>query len=118
MVIVRSHALIPLALITANVGMATRWTMIAPALVSHLTNNYYSVNFAVGHYSELLFVVITTFIVIDVNECLTDNGGCTHQCNNTVGSYYCSCWNGYELSSDNHTCIGKYTNRSSYLYTV
>ena len=51
----------------------------------------------------------TTFfvIILDVNECLTDNGGCTHQCNNTIGSYNCSCWNGYELSSDNHNCIGK-----------
>ena len=57
MVIVHSHALTLLALITVSVGMATRWTTKAPALVSHLTN-YSSVNFAVGRYSELLFVVI------------------------------------------------------------
>ena len=47
------------------------------------------------------------YIALDIDECLTDNGGCTQKCNNTVGSYDCSCWNGYELSSDKHTCTGK-----------
>lgn len=42
----------------------------------------------------------------DVNECLTDNGGCMQICINTVGSYRCACGNGYELANDNHTCTG------------
>ena len=58
---------------------------------------------------ESLNLCILLIIFIDVDECLTDNGGCTHQCNNDIGSYNCSCWDGYELSSDNHTCIGKCT---------
>lgn len=28
-------------------------------------------------------------------------------CNNVVGSYSCSCTEGYELQSDNITCMGE-----------
>ena len=45
----------------------------------------------------------------DINECQTDNGGCTQTCDNIDGSYQCSCWDGYELTSDGHTCIGEST---------
>ena len=44
--------------------------------------------------------------IVDINECQIDNGGCSQLCNNTVGSYNCSCISGYELTDDNHTCIG------------
>ena len=43
----------------------------------------------------------------DINECLTNNGGCHHNCHNSVGSYSCSCNNGYQLNSDGHTCEGR-----------
>ena len=43
----------------------------------------------------------------DINECQTDNGGCTQTCDNTDGSYRCSCWDGYELASDGHNCTGE-----------
>uniref|UniRef100_A0A8K9WPC7 Vitamin K-dependent protein S n=1 Tax=Oncorhynchus mykiss TaxID=8022 RepID=A0A8K9WPC7_ONCMY len=33
----------------------------------------------------------------DVNECNKRNGGCDHECNNTMGSYHCSCRRGYML---------------------
>ena len=33
--------------------------------------------------------------------------GCTQICNNTSGGFTCSCNTGYELSSDNKTCIRK-----------
>ncbi|KAJ8255708.1 hypothetical protein COCON_G00195720 [Conger conger] len=39
----------------------------------------------------------------DINECDKKNGGCDHECNNTVGSYRCSCGPGYTLV-DRHTC--------------
>ena len=45
-------------------------------------------------------------VVLDIDECETKNGGCTQSCNNTAGSYYCSCLIGYELANDNHTCDG------------
>jgi len=38
-----------------------------------------------------------SFLPIDVNECLTNNGGCNAhaQCTNTIGSYNCTCIPGY-----------------------
>ena len=57
----------------------------------------------ISHLQLYLYV-----IVVDVDECLTDNGGCTQTCNNIDGSYQCSCQDGYQLDSDDHTCIGMY----------
>ncbi|XP_024946338.1 uncharacterized protein LOC107272587 isoform X2 [Cephus cinctus] len=43
---------------------------------------------------------------IDVNECATDNGGCQEVCENTEGSFFCSC-DGDEkaLTPDGKSCI-------------
>ena len=44
----------------------------------------------------------------DVDECLTDNAGCSHSCTNTPGGYRCSCPDpDLTLSADNHTCKGR-----------
>ena len=43
----------------------------------------------------------------DIDECLTNNGGCAQNCTNTIGSYYCSCNKSYVLGSDGHACNGK-----------
>ncbi|XP_062302780.1 growth arrest-specific protein 6 isoform X1 [Osmerus eperlanus] len=40
---------------------------------------------------------------IDVDECGKRNGGCDHGCNNTLGSYRCSCHHGYTLVG-RHMC--------------
>ena len=48
-----------------------------------------------------------SFNILDINECLTDNGGCTQTCDNTDGFYQCSCLNGYELTSDGYNCTGQ-----------
>ena len=37
-------------------------------------------------------------IIVDINECNVNNGGCEHTCTNTVGSYNCSCNTGYQLN--------------------
>uniref|UniRef100_A0A8C9YKR1 Growth arrest-specific 6 n=1 Tax=Sander lucioperca TaxID=283035 RepID=A0A8C9YKR1_SANLU len=39
----------------------------------------------------------------DVDECSKRNGGCDHDCNNTMGSYRCSCHQGYMLV-ERHMC--------------
>lgn len=39
----------------------------------------------------------------DIDECALGNTGCEF-CQNTVGSYECTCPDGYELSSDQKTC--------------
>ena len=46
------------------------------------------------------------FISLDIIECDVLIGGCSHYCNNTDGSYYCSCPVGYELT-DQQLCKGK-----------
>uniref|UniRef100_A0A1B0A8T7 Metalloendopeptidase n=1 Tax=Glossina pallidipes TaxID=7398 RepID=A0A1B0A8T7_GLOPL len=40
----------------------------------------------------------------DVDECSVNNGGCQHECRNTIGSYICSCHNGYSLHENGHDC--------------
>ena len=53
---------------------------------------------------------IECFDFTDINECAQNNGGCSHDCTNIMGSYYCACLEGQTMSSDNHTCVGKETN--------
>ena len=43
----------------------------------------------------------------DIDECIVGLDGCDHNCTNTVGSYYCTCMDGYVLEADNHTCEGE-----------
>ena len=42
----------------------------------------------------------------DNDECSDSNGGCEQICNNTVGSFFCSCMNGYRLDDDMSSCNG------------
>ena len=48
-------------------------------------------------------------IFADVNECYASNGGCEHNCHNYIGSYYCTCRDGYDLDPDYHGCTGYYS---------
>jgi len=43
----------------------------------------------------------------DIDECATNNGGCSDDasCTNTVGAFTCACNSGYE--GDGFTCTGK-----------
>ncbi|RWS10861.1 tolloid-like protein 1 [Dinothrombium tinctorium] len=40
----------------------------------------------------------------DKDECAVNNGGCQHTCKNTIGSYTCSCHNGFVLHENKHDC--------------
>ena len=51
---------------------------------------------------------IACYIFIDINECLQNNGGCSHNCHDTIGSYHCTCRDGYQLSSKKRSCDSKY----------
>ena len=42
----------------------------------------------------------------DLDECLLSIHQCDTNCENTEGSYVCSCGEGYELDTDGYTCIG------------
>ena len=43
-------------------------------------------------------------VAADVDECDMDNGGCDQVCENTEGSFLCSCHAGHVLAA-NHTCV-------------
>jgi len=46
-------------------------------------------------------------LFVDIDECLTNISGCSQACTNTIGSYQCSCTDGYILLPvDNKTCQG------------
>ena len=53
--------------------------------------------------------VISSFLsgIEDINECALNISGCNQNCTNTIGSYFCSCYPGYEIKNDNRTCVGK-----------
>ncbi|XP_041032015.1 tolloid-like protein 2 [Carcharodon carcharias] len=40
----------------------------------------------------------------DKDECSVDNGGCQHECLNTLGSYVCQCRNGFMLHENGLDC--------------
>ncbi|KAJ8980749.1 hypothetical protein NQ317_013754 [Molorchus minor] len=40
----------------------------------------------------------------DMDECAINHGGCQHDCMNTVGSYICTCHNGYTLHENGRDC--------------
>ena len=43
---------------------------------------------------------------VDIDECTSEKHMCEHDCINNVGSYSCSCQEGYELVDQYH-CKGK-----------
>ena len=51
--------------------------------------------------------LLILFLLLDIDECAAENGGCDQHCHNTVGSYFCTCDSGWRLDPDRHTCNGK-----------
>ena len=47
-------------------------------------------------------------MVADIDECMTNNGGCEYNCSDTIGSFQCSCPVGFELGLDLRACLGKF----------
>ncbi|XP_076793774.1 epidermal growth factor-like protein 7 isoform X6 [Arvicanthis niloticus] len=43
----------------------------------------------------------------DVDECSTGEASCPQRCVNTVGSYWCQCWEGQSPSADGRLCLSK-----------
>ena len=50
--------------------------------------------------------VLHNILPVDINECELNNGGCSHRCRNTEGSYECSCPEGLQLLHNRRTCRG------------
>ena len=49
----------------------------------------------------------TIMVTIDIDECSMQVDECDHNCNNTLGSYTCSCDDGYSLDRNGLQCNGK-----------
>lgn len=48
---------------------------------------------------------IQCILFLDIDECEV-GGVCSQKCNNSIGSYTCSCFSGYQLNDDKTTCSG------------
>lgn len=53
--------------------------------------------------TDLLYY--TSVLYIDIDECLTGTSRCEQLCQNTPGSFTCSCFLGYTLKSDHRSCV-------------
>ena len=60
-------------------------------------------------YECVVIIIHSSVDVTDINECLTDNGGCDHICVNMEDSFECLCNDSYILAEDNKTCIKTFT---------
>ena len=49
---------------------------------------------------------VTLHDCTDIDEC--SSSPCGHTCTNTVGSYVCSCYDGYVLDGDGLSCNGQW----------
>ena len=56
--------------------------------------------------SNCVFIFCDIIFHSDIDECEQGTAGCDHNCTNNVGSFFCTCMDGYELDSDNRTCAG------------
>lgn len=43
----------------------------------------------------------------DHDECLTGGHDCSQRCINFKSGFLCACFDGYEITDDNSTCIGE-----------
>ena len=53
------------------------------------------------------FSIFFFSLTLDINECGQNNGGCIRFCQNTEGSFFCHCGDGYSLSKNGSQCDGK-----------
>jgi len=59
----------------------------------------------------MIMMMMHTLVVAaaaDINECDHQNGRCSQLCDNSIGSYRCSCFTGFHLSTDGRTCVGEF----------
>ena len=69
-----------------------------------------SLAFYIDAVKSCTLLTFLSFFFTDVDECSSSSGvvhGCQMKCNNNIGSYSCSCYEGYYLTSNGRDCSGK-----------
>ena len=56
---------------------------------------------------SLVFVFYAADGIDHVDDCAEDNGGCEHFCTDLIDGVECSCRDGYSLSENGISCVGK-----------
>ena len=96
-----------------NVQLAYVWEYLYQKFMILLNSFYLSTVLVLVLYSKYFVVDFTSFkavndniilLLLDINECEMGFPCGDHQCINTIGSYECSCIEGYYLS--NNYCYG------------
>ena len=63
--------------------------------------------------------IFMSLLLIDLNECMSSNGGCEQDCVNVLGSFHCKCFLGYYSDNDEgQLCKGYCVNLFYQLYFV
>lgn len=68
-----------------------------------------------GENNQIIYIKLWSFLIFlnncnfnglstDIDECLEKRSGCEQLCQNTAGSFSCSCFPGFSLNNDNTTC--------------
>ena len=60
----------------------------------------------IGMYNTIISL-LSIFCSSDMDQCLTNNGGCSHTCTNELPGFTCSCRTGFTLDTDNKGCFGE-----------
>ncbi len=56
-----------------------------------------------------------SYLFVDIDECLENNGECEHTCTDNVDGVTCGCDVGYEINMDGTTCDGTNTVDTMYI---
>ena len=62
---------------------------------------------AVIKHFRYFIAIVSLLFLLDIDECLEEIDQCEHNCNNTNGSYTCSCNPGFVKDVDQRSCHGK-----------
>ena len=48
--------------------------------------------------------ILCSFLPSDIDECMEEEPGCSHDCVNEPGGFQCVCPDGYDIGDDEKTC--------------
>ena len=53
-----------------------------------------------------MIYMMACYLVVDIDECMSNNDSCEQICVNNIGSYSCDCYEGYDVDVDGRSCSG------------